>query len=217
MSNPRDLFFWKDWRSEPGLRASSLAARGLWIEMLSIAAEHKPKGYVAISGRALDIDELARMVSASVEDVRELLAELERNGVFNRLRDGTIYCRRMVRGKHDATKTLRQQRYRERLRRGEVVHKPRQVDNCRRDGETPSPKRRRNRHAANENTSAKEGQVVALSQQKNGRGRNANVDGSPHLTTKEKISTLYLDPAGDASAVDKSGSGLSNKSERGEP
>lgn len=85
------------WINDQGVRASSLAARGLWMDMLSIAARHDPPGYVGINGNPLDSDTLARMVGASVQVVETLLAELERNGVFSRNRNGMIYSRRMVR------------------------------------------------------------------------------------------------------------------------
>lgn len=90
-------WYFPDWMNDPGIRASSLAARGLWKDMLCLAAQHEPPGYVAINGNPLSPDTLARMVGASVQDVESLLAELERNGVFSRNRNGVIFSRRMVR------------------------------------------------------------------------------------------------------------------------
>lgn len=90
-------FYFPDWANDPGLRASSLAARGLWMDMLCLAARHDPPGYVAINGQPADVDTLARMVGASPHDVEILMGELERNGVFSRNRTGMIYSRRMVR------------------------------------------------------------------------------------------------------------------------
>ncbi len=90
-------FYWSDWRGDPALRACGLAARGLWMEMLCIAASHDPVGYVCINGRPLGAPDLARMAGATEAEVSGLLAELERNGVFSRDRRGRIHSRRMVR------------------------------------------------------------------------------------------------------------------------
>jgi hypothetical protein len=90
-------FFWPDWRSDPCLRTSSLAARGLWMEMLCIAAEAQPTGYVLVNGRSPSITDLARLAGAPEDEVQSLLAELDAAGVFSRDRKGRIYSRRMVR------------------------------------------------------------------------------------------------------------------------
>lgn len=89
-------FFWSDWRSDPGLRACSYAARGLWMDMLCIAAEADPKGYVLIAGRACDARAIARVTGGQVEEVEVLVAELEEHGVFSRDGAGIIFSRRMV-------------------------------------------------------------------------------------------------------------------------
>lgn len=89
-------FFWSDWQSDPCVRLCSLAARGLWMDMLCIAGQHDPIGYVAVGGRGLDSTALARMTGGSESEVSALLAELEQNGVFSRDRHGRVYSRRMV-------------------------------------------------------------------------------------------------------------------------
>ena len=90
-------FFWSDWESDPALRLCSYAAQGLWMRMLCIAAAHDPIGYVAVAGRALSEEDLARMTGGSPNEVSALLGELERNGVFSRDRLKRIYSRRMTR------------------------------------------------------------------------------------------------------------------------
>lgn len=90
-------FYWSDWLSDPGLRRSSLAARGLWMDLLCIAAQHDPIGYLAVRGEALSISDIARMTGIVETDASTLVGELERNGVFSRDRKGTIYSRRMIR------------------------------------------------------------------------------------------------------------------------
>ena len=92
-------WYFGDWLSDPGLRASSLAARGLWIDLLCIAGSNKGRdyGFVVLAGRLPSSADISRTVGTSIEEVEMLLAELENNGVFSRDRRGAIYNRRMVR------------------------------------------------------------------------------------------------------------------------
>lgn len=90
-------FYWSDWDSDPALRLCSLAAQGLWMRMLCIAAAHDPIGYVAVAGQPLDETAIARMTGGGNCEVAALLLELDRNGVCSRDRLGRIYCRRMLR------------------------------------------------------------------------------------------------------------------------
>lgn len=89
-------FFWSDWMSDPALRLCSVGARGLWMDMLCIAAAHEPPGYVAVGGQPLGVTPLARMVGADVNEVAIWLVELDGHGVFSVDRKKRIYCRRMV-------------------------------------------------------------------------------------------------------------------------
>lgn len=95
---PASLWFWSDWDSDPSLRACGFAAQGLWMKMLCIAARHDPIGYVSVNGNGLDCDTIARMTGGVTQEVELLIGELERNGVFSRDRNGTIYCRKMRKG-----------------------------------------------------------------------------------------------------------------------
>lgn len=89
-------FYPQDWMGEPRLRACSLAARGLWMEMIALAHQATPYGHVLVNGNAPDIATLSRMVGVSESECEALVAELESNGVFSRTRKGVIYSRRMV-------------------------------------------------------------------------------------------------------------------------
>jgi hypothetical protein len=89
-------FFWSDWESDPNLRLCSLAAQGLWMRMLCIAAAHEPIGYVAIAGKGLEDAALARLAGCPQAELGALLGELEGNRVFSRDRQGRIYSRRMI-------------------------------------------------------------------------------------------------------------------------
>ena len=89
-------FFWSDWETDQKLKLCTLAAQGLWMRLLCIAAAHDPIGYVSTTGDPLGVTDLARLTGASETEVETLLAELERNGVFSRDRKGRIYSRRMI-------------------------------------------------------------------------------------------------------------------------
>lgn len=86
-----------DWRGEPRLRMCSLAARGLWVDLLSYMHEGQPYGHLTIDGIAPDIAGIAGLVGRPLAETRKALAELETRNVFSRTDAGTIFSRRMVR------------------------------------------------------------------------------------------------------------------------
>mgnify|MGYP001342045335 CR=1 FL=1 len=104
MTAPWMKFYPADWRSDPKLRLCSMAARGLWIELLCIMHEAEPRGYLISNGAPLSDKQVASLVGATPRELATLLAELEGAGVFSRCEDGTIYSRRVVR---DAEKQVR--------------------------------------------------------------------------------------------------------------
>lgn len=67
------------------------------MDMLCIAAEADPTGYVLINRTTPTVTDLARLTGAPEAEVETLLAELERNGVFSRDGKCRIYSRRMLR------------------------------------------------------------------------------------------------------------------------
>jgi len=96
-SSPWVKWYWADWRSDPRLRMCSLAARGLWAEMLALMHEASPHGHLLIAGRAPTDAQLAVLAGAPSDQIPDLLGELEAAGVFSRTREGVAYSRRMVR------------------------------------------------------------------------------------------------------------------------
>jgi hypothetical protein len=66
------------------------------MDLLCIAAEADPKGFVLVAGRACDAKVIARMTGGLMDEVTVLLVELEEHGVFSRNEAGAIYSRRMV-------------------------------------------------------------------------------------------------------------------------
>lgn len=88
-------FYPSDWRGDDELRACSLAARGLWIELMNLAFKYG--GVVLIAGEIPTEVEIAKQVGGTRAEVAKLIAELERRGVASRLPSGALYSRRMVR------------------------------------------------------------------------------------------------------------------------
>ena len=100
--NPWFKFCPSDWRGDPKLRMCSIAARGLWIEMMCIMHEAKPYGHLLIEGESVSDAELARAIGMDAGEVETLIAELEKWAVFSRNGKGVIYSRRMVRDEKKA-------------------------------------------------------------------------------------------------------------------
>lgn len=93
--NPCSRWYWKDWDSDSALALCSLAAQGLWMRMLSIAARNG--GYLRVNGQPCSLNDIAILVGHPPGEIAPLVSELEARGVFSRSRDGTCYNRRMVR------------------------------------------------------------------------------------------------------------------------
>ena len=106
MASPWMKFYPQDWRADEKLRLCSLAARGLWIEMLAIMHRSERYGQLLIGGRVPTDAQLAVQVGASPDQVPILMAELEEAGVFSRATSGAIYSRRMTRD-HKKAETAR--------------------------------------------------------------------------------------------------------------
>lgn len=95
---PSMQFYPGDWMKDPALRAVSISARGLWIDMLCLMWESARRGYlVHATGHAVTPEQLARMTGCHADDVASMLSELENCGVVSRTGDGILYSRRMDR------------------------------------------------------------------------------------------------------------------------
>jgi hypothetical protein len=90
-------FYPQDWRADEKLRMCSLAARGLWMEMLAIMHRSERYGQLLIGGRVPTDAQLAVQAGALPDEVSALVRELEDAGVFSRTASGAIYSRRMTR------------------------------------------------------------------------------------------------------------------------
>ncbi|MEM6617465.1 MAG: hypothetical protein AAF619_13140 [Pseudomonadota bacterium] len=94
-------FYVDDYRNDPGLRTCSLAARGLWVEMLCVMHRAETRGYFLINGSQPTSSQVAIMVGATEKEVSQCLDELASTAVFSvekrGRKKGVIFSRRMVR------------------------------------------------------------------------------------------------------------------------
>ena len=95
--NPYSKFFWNDWQSDERLGMCSWAAQGYWMRMLCIMSKAQPYGHLAVDGNPISIKALSQLTGGEESVIAELIAELERNGVFSRRgHRKVIVCRRMI-------------------------------------------------------------------------------------------------------------------------
>jgi hypothetical protein len=91
-------FYPRDWISDMDLRRCSLAARGLWLEMICLMTQGRDFGrLVDGAGVKPSVKQLAEDARISEAECESLLAELRARSVFSEDADGVIYSRRMVR------------------------------------------------------------------------------------------------------------------------
>jgi hypothetical protein len=93
------FFFWSGWLGDTAVRRLTPAERGVWIDLLALAAAGSPAGYVCDDkGRPLTLAEIARVTNAaSPDEVAEHIAGILEKGVASRDRAGRLFDRRMVR------------------------------------------------------------------------------------------------------------------------
>lgn len=94
-------FYPRDWLAHPGLRMCSLAARGLWIDMMSLMHSGEPYGYLTHKGKDILPPVLARLVGVSLAEMEGYLHELIDHGVVSQTEDGTFFSGRMVKDEHN--------------------------------------------------------------------------------------------------------------------
>lgn len=97
MKRPAFQFYPSDWRKDMALQSCSVAARGLWIDMMCIAHECDPYGHLTVNGKPMTPAQVGRHTGLTQRDCERLLAELAEAGVSSMTSDGAIYSRRMVR------------------------------------------------------------------------------------------------------------------------
>lgn len=97
MKRPAFQFYPGDWRKDVELRSCSVAARGLWIDLLCIAHECEPYGHLVLNGKPMTAAKIAGQIGGiTAAQTQRLIDELLDNGVARQLEDGTLYSKRMV-------------------------------------------------------------------------------------------------------------------------
>lgn len=96
MKRPAFQFYPADWRKDTALQSCSLAARGLWHEMICLMHECEPYGFMSVNGKPMKAEQIARLVGVTDREYTKLLNELEDAGVYSIDDHGCIYSRRMV-------------------------------------------------------------------------------------------------------------------------
>jgi hypothetical protein len=75
----------------------SLAARGLWIDLLCYMHEGEPYGHLTIDGVPPSLEAIAALLGRPPKEVTKALAELEARRVFDRAGNNAIVSRCLVR------------------------------------------------------------------------------------------------------------------------
>jgi len=96
MKRPAFQFYPGDWLRHPGLRAVSIAARGLWIDMICIMHSGQPYGHLTIGKKVVSAETLAKLTGTSKREIQLLLAELEAFRIISKTDLGVFYSNRMV-------------------------------------------------------------------------------------------------------------------------
>jgi hypothetical protein len=96
MKRPAFQFYPADWRKDIELKACSIAARGLWIELMCLAHECEPYGHLTVNGRAMTPAQIAGQVGVPSAQCKVLLQELLDNGVARQTPEGVIFSKRMT-------------------------------------------------------------------------------------------------------------------------
>jgi hypothetical protein len=99
MTQRSTRWYFRDWMSDQGVRKCSLAARGLWKDMLCLMADGQPYGHLTHNHKAMPMDVLAHLVGASIDEVTACFEELQTNEVFSLTKKGIAFSRRLIRDK----------------------------------------------------------------------------------------------------------------------
>jgi hypothetical protein len=91
-------WFWSDWAGDLAVRRLTPAERGLWIDLLALAATGNPTGYVCDErGEPLAVEQIAHFANCSAAEASSLIDGILAEGVASRDRSGRLFNRRIVR------------------------------------------------------------------------------------------------------------------------
>lgn len=86
-----------DWRADPRLRMCSAAARGVWIDLLTLMIEAEPYGHLLVNGAPPTAQEIGQLTCTPPDVVEAAISELGAAGVYSRTEEGVIFSRRLAR------------------------------------------------------------------------------------------------------------------------
>ena len=92
-------FYPRVWMNDVELRNCSLAARGLLIDIMALAFDGQPYGYLSGVGGAWSVSALSKTLACNWQTLTKHLAELEQWGRLRRTDEGVIFVPRMIRDK----------------------------------------------------------------------------------------------------------------------
>jgi hypothetical protein len=96
MKRPAFQFYPGDWRKDVELRSCSIAARGLWIDLMCVMHDCDPYGHLVLNGRPMTTPQIAGQIGLPMTQLSKLLDELLGNGVARKNEEGVIFSKRMV-------------------------------------------------------------------------------------------------------------------------
>jgi hypothetical protein len=98
-------FYWSNWLGNSKLRMCSIGARGMWIDMLAVAAQNDPVGYIHVpDGQPLRL--MSRISGISLDEAQAFFEELCEAGVIHVDQHGRLYDPRMVRDNENLQKAI---------------------------------------------------------------------------------------------------------------
>ncbi len=97
MDRPWLKLFTRDWLDDTELRKCSLMARATLIDLMCLAHEGVPYGYLAGKTGQLPEKQLAFRCALSLAKFKSCVSELDAHGRLHRTTDGILYISRMVR------------------------------------------------------------------------------------------------------------------------
>lgn len=89
-------FYPSDWLSDEALQGCSMAAQGLWINMVATIEKCNAGGYLRTNDKPVSSEKMARLFCLTFAETENLLSELKDAGVYSEDEHG-IYSRKIKR------------------------------------------------------------------------------------------------------------------------
>jgi hypothetical protein len=119
---PSFAFYPKDWLNDPELSRCSLAARGVWADLLCLMFQCEERGVLSTGGKPWSDQEIGAAIRGDTQEVLSCLRELADKGVASRTESGALFSKRMVRDEEERRRwRARQYRHRHDVT-GDVTH-----------------------------------------------------------------------------------------------